>query len=269
MDKANIIIFQSFAEKIAIKAGAILVKERDKFIIKARKSDFLDIATTADFASEEYLIREIKKNYPDHNIISEEKGNLNVNSDFTWILDPLDGTKEYVRGTSMFNVSITLEYKKQIIVGITFKPITNELYKASFGNGTYLNGKKIMVSKEENLRRSMIATHLPHYNNSSKEINITFKAIRKLCHSAYRIRAFYEDVAVLGWVAMGALEGFFITVSGPKWWDVAPGIIMVEESGGKITDIYGEKIINRDLSKGLVATNGKIHDKLIRIIHKK
>lgn len=268
MSKRDYLEFQKFGEKLALKAGSILLEHRNKASIQKRKSDYLDIVTDADLASEKYLTEEIHKKYPDHNTLTEEHGDEMRRSDFNWIIDPLDGTKEFIRGTPIFNVSIALEYKEDLVAGVSFRPVSNELFSCSKDNGAYLNGRQLHVSSETDLKNSMIWTHLPHYKNSEEEINFSLALVKYLARNCYRVRAFPEDVATLSWLSLGGLEGFILNVNGPKWWDVAPGILMVREAGGKVTNLEGDKLRNRDLSKGIVASNGKIHDQLLKIISK-
>lgn len=268
MDKDKITKLQKEAELLARKAGNILLEYRNKAIVKTRKSDYLDIVTDADLASEKFLLTEINKRHPTHNILSEETGNKNIQSEFTWVIDPLDGTKEYIRGTPMFNVSIAIEYNGEVIVGVVFRPETNELYSASLGNGSFLNGRKLKVSQTDKITNSIIYTDLPHRKDLKKEISLTLNIINNLIPKSGRVRTFQEDAAILCWLAFGALEGHLLAINGPHWWDVAPGILIAKEAGGKITDTEGNEIKNRNLSKGLIASNGKIHDQLLNIIKK-
>lgn len=258
--------YQKRAEELAKEAGKILQKHSQKTTVKKQKRDILDIVTEADLESERFLIKKLHKYFPDHNIYSEERGDELRRSDFIWVIDPLDGSKEFVRGLPIYNVSLALEYKGEVVVGVVFRPPTNELFSAAKGRGATLNGKKISVSKESELKNSFIWTHLPSYKNSEAEFRFTWPILEKLARNCYRLRPFSEDVASLCWLALGALEGYVLTISGPSWWDVAAGLLMVKEAGGNVTDIYGEKIKDRDLSKGIVASNGKIHESLLKIL---
>lgn len=262
----NFTRYQKFAEKLAKEAGTILVKYREKAKIEKRKSDLLDIATDADLASEKFLTTQIHKKFPGHNILAEERGDELRRSDFCWVIDPLDGTKEFVRGIPHYNVSIALEYKGEVVVGIVFRPPTNEFFSTAKGKGAFSNGQQIFVSKESDLKNSFIWTHFPKYKSSDKELKLTWSFLKQIVHECYRLREFAEDVTTLCWLARGALEGWVLTCSSPQWWDVAPGILMVEEAGGKVTNMKGEKIKNRDLSKGIVASNGKIHEELLKYL---
>ena len=263
--KKDFSLYQKKAEKLARQAGEILQEYREEAVIRKQKGDALDITTDADLASERFLTKEFHKLFPDHNIFAEEHGDELRRSDFTWIIDPLDGTKEYTRGLPLYSVLIALEYKREVVVGVVFRPSTDELFSASKGRGALLNGKKIFVSKESELKNSFIWTHLPTYKTSKKDSIFIWDVMGKLRTEVYRIRANWEDATTLCWLAQGGLEGFVLTLPQVnEWWDVAPGLLMIEEAGGKVTDMYGEKIKNRDLSKGIIASNGKIHQELLK-----
>src|SRR3989344_9199247 len=135
-----------FTRKIAIKAGQILLNEQKKVKIVEQK-DLQDIATTADILSEKFIINSIQKKYPEHGIFSEEKGEIKKESDYHWVIDPLDGTKEFTRGIPLFNVSIVLEFKGELIVSSVYRPMDNSLYSAAKGVGSFLGNEKIKVSE--------------------------------------------------------------------------------------------------------------------------
>ncbi len=259
---------QQFTEDIALGAGKILLKHFHTSKIVKRKSDFGDIATNADLASEKYILSQIHKKFPTHHVLSEESGDTGINSDFVWVVDPLDGTKEYSRGIPFFNVSIALEYCGDIVVGVTYRPSTNELFSAVKNGGAFLNKKRLSVSLETNLSKSFVSSSFPFYKNPDDVFNKTLALLTVLVKKAYRLRPFQETVANFCWVASGAHDGSIVTITGPKWWDIAPGILLIQEAGGNVTDTYGSLIKNHDLSRGIVASNGKIHNQLLEIIRK-
>ncbi len=254
-----------FSQKLALQVGKTLLKRQEDVQIKAYK-DRQDIVTNIDLEAEKLIINAIEKQYPNHNIVSEEKGKLNKKSDYIWYIDPLDGTKEYFRGLPIFNINITLEQKQETLLGLVYMPKTNQLFTAIKGQGAFENAKKIKVSKEKELKNSFIYTQLPNYKMSlvrTKKIWSTMDRLSRLC---YRLRSFQADILSLCWLAQGGLEGFFVFEM-EKWWDVGAGILIIQEAGGKVTNIKGELIKNRDTSEGIVASNGKIHDQLIEILN--
>lgn len=267
ISKTDLKQLQKFAENTAVGAGKILLEHYQTAKIVSRKSDFGDIATEADLASEKFIIAEINHKYPKHQILSEEAG-LNSNlSDFVWIVDPLDGTREYNRKIPFFNVSIALECDGELVACAIYRPMSNDLYSASFGNGAYLNGNLMKASGETDLSRCYISSQFPNYKNSKKELKKTFFILSTLVEKIYRLRPFQETAANLCFVGSGSHDGYLCAFNGPKWWDVAPGLLIVSEAGGKVTDMRGKPIVNRNLSHGIVVSNGKIHDELLKIIY--
>ncbi|PIV10835.1 hypothetical protein COS50_03225 [Candidatus Roizmanbacteria bacterium CG03_land_8_20_14_0_80_35_26] len=271
MNKDKLEEFQKFAEKIAIQAGNILLTFKNNYIVKVTKDSLLDIATDADLASEKFIISEIKKNYPDHSIFTEEHQEQHrINSDFEWIIDPLDGTKEFIRNIPLYGINISLEYKKKLILGVVYQPELKRLYSSSIFSNSRLNNMALHVSREENLIKSIIHLRLPNYRMNKKYFDRYMRIFPKIISSIYRIRSDNWDVESLCYVASGSLEGFVLSStvdwSPPKWWDLSAGVIMVLQAGGTVTNFNGKLIINRDLTKGLIASNGKIHKKLLDLV---
>lgn len=263
--------FRSFSEEVAVKAGNILLTKKKDFIVKKVKdSQQLDIATSADYASEEFIISQIKKNYPDHSILAEETGfDTSLSSDYQWIIDPLDGTKEYARGIPYYYVLIALEFKKKLISAVAYQPEIKRMF--SVDEKSYLNGKIIFPSKTKDLSKSFVSVALPSSRMPEKAIGQSLGIIKQLCKLVYRIRNTQWDIDSLNHVACGAYDGYItITssedISHAKWWDVAPGILMVEKAGGKVTDLDNKEITDKSLPNGIVASNGLIHDQLISIV---
>lgn len=258
---------QKVAESIALGAGKILLNYRGKAQITRSKKDALDIVTEADEASEKYILSELKRVFSTHGFLSEEIGERKFKSPYRWVIDPLDGTKDFARGLPLFFVNIALEYSGNLIVGIVYVPILSELYSCSKGNGAFLSGTKIHISSQDNIGRSMIMVHPPRFNIGSKLFNQAWKRIRILSKQAYRLHSWPNDIWSLCWVALGAREAFYDPLDYSKWWDIAPGILLVEEAGGKVTTSKGNPVTEESYKKeGLLASNGKIHDQLLKII---
>lgn len=259
---------ENFSITLANHAGKILLKQRNLASIVTKKTNSLDFATTADIASEKYLRNEINHLFPSHGILGEEEGTTNVGSVYTWIIDPLDGTLDYKRGMPYFNVHVALEYQGQIMIGCVYCPMTGEIYSSSRGYGVRKNNVSISVSKIHELHESIIRMKLPRVTISKLEIDKSIRILHSLAEVTGLIRDGWECGMALAEIASGSIEAYIVPRIGPKWWDVAPGILMVEEAGGKVTDMYGNSIVNRDLSKGLVASNGIIHNKILDIVQK-
>ncbi|MDO8451344.1 MAG: inositol monophosphatase [bacterium] len=259
--------FETFAIRLARNAGQILLNARGSAKIITKKAHALDFATEADIRSEQYIRSELAKKFPDHGIIGEEGKRVHEESQYTWIIDPLDGTLDYVRGLSLFSVLIALEYTDYLVAGCLYRPTLRELFSASKGSGVRKNRKNVTVSSIASLEKSVIHFKLPRNVVSEEQRERSIKILRSLSKETGLIRESWEDCVSLANIAAGSTEGLIIARTGPAWWDVAPGILMVEEAGGKVTDLHGNAVKNHDLSHGLVASNGKIHDQLLRIIN--
>jgi len=226
--------------------------------IKEKKQN--DFLTFVDEESEDTIIKSILNAFPDHSILAEESGWQKHNSDYEWIIDPLDGTKNYISGIPFFSISIALRHKDQIELGVVLDPVRNELFHAQRGGGAFLNGKKILVSNRENLEDCLLATGFPFKQKQSLPSYVNcFKDIFQQCSGMRRMGSAAIDLA---YVAAGRFEGFWELGLSP--WDMAAGSIIIVEAGGKITDFWGN---NSHLSNGYItATNGHIHQVLNQII---
>ncbi|MBL8017384.1 MAG: inositol monophosphatase, partial [Ignavibacteria bacterium] len=227
------------------------------------KSEYSDLVTEVDKLSEKKIIEVIHKSFPDHNILGEEGGNQNKTSDYVWIVDPIDGTVNFAHSLQLFCVSIALEVKGEIVLGIVYSATTGEKYFAEKGKGAYLNGKKISVSDIELLRDSLLVTGFPYdaMNNSDHCID-HFVNFIKMGLPIRRLGSAALDICYL---ACGRFEGFWEVFLHP--WDVAASYLILLEAGGKITDFKGGKYSIYD--KQVLATNGrKVHEEMIEVLMK-
>lgn len=262
--------FLTFAEKTVRGAGEILMSFKNSCEVKKTKDILsLDVATNADYASEKYIIAHIQANFPQHSIYSEETDNLGKQSDYEWIIDPLDGTKEYIRHVPYYYVLLALEHKNRLIAGLGYQPEIGRLFSCT-EDSAMLNGHKIAVSKQGELTKSLINVRLPTNRWDSQDNDTYFNMLKKLTYQVYRLRSTEWDVEAMFHVALGAVEGYILPPSrnkvGPKWYDVASGMLMVRAAGGMVTDFQGKPIIDRDLSRGIVATNGLVHPHLLALL---
>jgi len=248
----------------AREAGELLMKSLNRIkIVEVKEKQ--DICTNLDLESEKIIIDKIKANFPDHNISSEEAGKDNQNSEFTWDIDPIDGTKHYIRGLPIFAVSIALRKGKEIIFGSVFNPATNEMFYAAKNQGAFLNDKKIHVSNTAQLADSFISAELPYYKLSEEDFIKQTNNLNKFLKKSYRIRALGVGSLSLCYVATGASEGYIILGSKPpNLFDLAAGIIIVKEAGGKITDVNGKLFDGGNIN--IVASNGEIHEQLLKLL---
>ena len=259
-----------FAEKLVIKLGKHIYASRHRIKIVVQK-DIVDICSNIDKEVEAIAIEAISKKFPGYNIYSEECGFVDKKSEYTWYLDPIDGTKEYFRDLPYYATCLSLDTKTQILLGAVYSPIVDRLYSAKHPGKAFRNHQTISVNQANQLNKSIIYGVIPTLNLNQADFDFSWKMLKKLTENIYRLRGTVHNMLELCFVANGLIEGF-ITIKSPptqKWHDVSAGILMVQQACGKVTDIYGHQIENRDLSNGIVATNGKIHDQIIKIINSK
>lgn len=246
----------------AIEAGAVELRRffNGSFTISS-KASINDLVTEADHASEKAIFTVIQKNYPDHFILSEETGALPQDSDYKWIIDPIDGTINFANGIPICCVSIGLEHKGQMIMGAVYNPFMNEMFIAERGQGATLNEKKIQVSDKSDLLTSCLVTGFPYQylDTANGPLQIFEKLIRK----AIPVRRLGSAALDLCWTAAGRFDGFYEHKL--QAWDSAAGFLIVEEAGGKVTDLQGNKYT--PYNPGIIATNGKIHQQLQSVIN--
>lgn len=255
----NIIEFKVFCEKIVENAGKLLISYKNKSKIVKQK-DIQDIATNADLASEKYLIDAILKKFPDHGIISEEQGEINPKAEFKWIIDPLDGTKEFIRGIPQWNVSIALLHKDKTIVSAIYRPYENLLYSSAIGIGSFKNGKKIKVSEIKKLEEGFIYCYIPSYKRNQEKYDWAFNKLKEIGKHAYRLRALADENTALCWLAQGGCEAYINLSNPPKDHDILPGLLVAKEA-----EAYNA-INNIPL---VVANNKNIYNELAKIIYDK
>lgn len=257
--------FKIFAEKLVLNAGKIILKHQNKARVVKRK-DLQDVATSADFASEKFIIESILRKYPDHSIYSEEKGNIDGKSDFRWIIDPLDGTKEFLRDIPLFNVSVALEYKGELIVSALFKPNENVLYSAEKGLGSFKNGKRIFVSAIRSLEKSFVYCYMPSFHRQTEKYDWAFKKLGEIGKKVYRLRSLANGNTALCWLAHGGFEAYINLTNPPKWHDIATGLLVAKSAGAVIKDINGNEILDGNTESFVVANNEFIYNEIVKII---
>jgi len=258
---------QKDAEEIVEKAATLLVSKEHSFSIVTQKDD-VDIATSADIEAEKLIIDAIHLKYPDHGIDSEERGKMPGKSSYVWVIDPLDGTKEYARGVGEYNCLLAVEENERLVVGVTRRIGLNTLYSCSNGNGAFRDGKPIKVSANDNLSTSIIGFHIPNKKKSKNDIRQNLNILEKLICTVYRVRPGWDTAKQFGWVAQGTLDAHIVPSHIIKWCDVASTILLVEEAGGKVTNFHGNPVKGSDYNDGIIASNGKLHEQLLSIINK-
>lgn len=251
-----------YAKRLAIEAGELLKKKFGKVRSINFKGD-INIVTEADCISQEFIRKSIKEKYPDHGILSEEDLEIKPRAPFRWIVDPLDGTTNFAHGLPIFAVSIAVEYENEIITGVVYNPVSKELFWAERGGGAFLGKKRIKVSETDSLSRSLLATGFPY--DIREDPNNNLDHFSKFALKAQAIRRLGSAALDLCFVACGRFDGFWELKLFP--WDVAAGILIVEEAGGKLSDFKG---FPTDIySREIVASNGKIHEEMIKVLNEK
>jgi len=248
-----------FAKTTARNAGRILMgksNQRHRIMLKGR----VDLVTDADLASEKLIIDAVMKKYPDHSILAEEEAARDNNSDFRWVIDPLDGTTNFAHDFPFFCVSIGLEYKNAIVAGVVYDPVRDEMFHAYRGGGAFLNRKKINVSSQSKLESALLATGFPYDIGSSREDNL--KYFRRFAKKARGVRRAGSAALDLCYLACGRFDGFWELKLHP--WDTAAAKIIVEEAGGRVTDFEGGKY--SIYGKYILAANRKIHAQMKKIL---
>lgn len=230
-----------------------------------------DLVTDVDKGAETMIRNLILTHFPDHTILGEEgvePGSAAsiealqnaLDAEYLWIVDPIDGTTNFVQGFPYFCVSIALAYKGELIVGVIYDPMRDELFVAEKGKGAYIHGVKSEVSVEQKVSDSVLAIGFNPDRDYALPLNMN--AINALADQTRSLRAMGSAAMHLAYVAAGRLSGYYEV--GLNSWDIAAGVLLVQESGGKVTDTLGN-----DFHLGvrnLIATNGKIHDELVQKI---
>ncbi len=250
------------AIETAKQAGIFLKANIGNITTIEQKSSEINLVTDIDKRSEAMIIGAIKKQFPTHDIVAEESGRSAGTSDYRWIVDPLDGTTNYMHGLPMFCVSIGIEHKGEIIAGVIYDPMHDELFTAEKGSGAFLNGKKIRVSAEDRLIRSLLITGFP-YDVKNNPFN-AIEHFNNFVIEAQAIRRLGSAAIDLAYVACGRAEGFWEVQLHP--WDIAAGVIIIREAGGTVTNFEGKPM--NAYTPNIVASNGKIHDEILRVLSK-
>lgn len=264
----NYIELFEFAKNLAVKANKILLERRKNVKIVTRKGELHNFTTAADLEIEKFLIESIKKRYPKHAILTEESGIITGDSPYRWILDPIDGTWEYKVGMPRCGVIIALEFKDKTILGIVTTPQMNEFFSTVNGNGVYLNQERIICSKIDQISASFVFINHPSYKTPPEKLDLFFNISKKLTKSVYRLFPTHSSSMDICRVAQGTYDGFIWNNGTSKWWDICAGLFMVEEAGGNVTTLKGSKLTEYNYKQeGFVASNGKIHEQLLKIVN--
>lgn len=252
---------KTVAISAARKAGIFLLEQFEQFdrATIAIKSPG-QIVTQADLGSEKIIIYEIKRNFPDHAILSEESGADGLTSEYLWVVDPLDGTTNFSFHNPLWSISIGLVKNGEIVLGVVYAPKIKELFVAEKGKGATLSGKSVRVS-------SVFPEHSINtfcHGGTRKDIERAMKYATKQKENKIDCRQLGSAAIELAYVASGRVESLFIP--GAKAWDVAAGVLLVREAGGWVTDADGEYFTLK--SRDVLASNGVVHKNILQTLRR-
>jgi myo-inositol-1(or 4)-monophosphatase len=251
----------NFATDIAREAGNLLVQRLG--VAKITNKGDINLVTEADIAAENLIIERIRSYYPQHGILAEESGEEVLvggkRSEWKWIIDPLDGTTNYAHAYPCFCVSIALEYKGVLEVGVIYDPMRDEMFAAERGQGATLNDRRIRVSSVQELSGAMLCTGFPYNVRERPDFARDFTNFTMTAQAVRRDGSAALDLA---YVACGRFDGFWEDGLSP--WDIAAGALLITEARGRVTnfndeplDIYTEKVL---------ASNGLVHDAMLKVL---
>ncbi|MFC4701903.1 inositol monophosphatase family protein [Glaciecola siphonariae] len=257
----------NIAVRAARAAGSIIARgfeNRDDLNIE--KKGLNDFVTKIDKEAETAIIGKIQDAYPDHSFIGEEGGSISNNPDYVWVIDPLDGTTNFIKGIPHFAVSIALLHKGKLDQAVVFDPIRGELFAGSKGAGAQLNGYRIRASKTKDLSSSILATAFPFRDKARLEESL--QQFNRIFSQAGDVRRSGSAALDLAYVAAGRFDGYW--EKGLKSWDMAAGELLVKEAGGLITDYAGNndplyaELKQAGSANGLVAGSSRVVQHIVK-----
>lgn len=247
--------------EVAKEAGAFIRKERETFgADKIEYKGLNDLVSYVDKTAEEIIVKGLQAILPEAGFITEEQTNTNVGERYNWIIDPLDGTTNFIHGLPVFSVSIALKENEELVAGVVYEVNLDECFYAWKDSAAYLNGKEIRVSSAPKISDSLLATGFPYYDFSKQPQYIAlFTHLMKSCHGLRRLGSAAVDLA---YTACGRFDAYYEYNLNP--WDVAAGIVIVRQAGGHVVNYSGgDEILN---SRELLATNGKLTEEMLAMI---
>ena len=250
----------NIAVKAARRAGNLIHRSADRIdLLTITKKSHADFVSEVDRVAEQTIIQTLLEAYPNHAILAEESGSQGE-SEFVWIIDPLDGTTNFLHGLPQFAVSIALQHKGIITQAVVYDPSRNELFTATRGRGAFLNDKRLRVTKRLHLADSLIGTGFPY--TRFEHLDAYISIFKDLMQKTAGLRRPGSAAIDLAWMAAGRYDGFFET--GLKPWDIAAGCLLITEAGGMVSDLSGNDTY---LGTGhICAGNPEIHPQLLQVI---
>ena len=242
-------------ESLTRKAGDTLMRHfRQDWVLLKERSTAKEAITKYDKKVDRLIVEEIRRHYPGHSLLTEESGLLQGDPEWLWIVDSLDGTGNFANFNPFFSVCIALMHQSKLLLGAIYAPAIDEFYLAEKGKGAYLNGVKIHVSDGSDLSQSYIF----YCEGGDKDRERTGKLLHKVYPRVTDIRKLGSAGLETAWVAAGKGEAYFTTRIEP--WDVAPGVLLVQEAGGWVSDFHGNPW--KPQTSDLLFSNKKLHEKI-------
>jgi len=247
------------AIRIAAQAGET-AQQYFRQGVAVRKKGKIDLVTEADVAVEEQIVSLLRQEFPDHGLLREEGGAENLEKEFVWVVDPIDGTTNFAHGYPMFCVSIGLRHQGREVAGVVFAPVLQEMFWAAEGEGAWLNGRRIRVSDVARIEDGMLSTGFPY--DVHRNYEDVLGDLARFLPVAQAVRRDGSAALNLCYVAVGRFDGFWERRLNP--WDTAAARVIVAEAGGMVSRFDGGlySIFDREI----LASNGRIHDQMIRIL---
>ncbi len=247
------------AQEAALKAGRHL-KDNVDHSGEIFYKGVVDLVTKYDTQAQRIIFDHLLKCFPDHDYLAEEGLSQRKGAEFRWIIDPLDGTTNYAHGFPVFTVSIALERKEEVILGVVYDPMREEMFSAERGKGAFLNEENIKVSSVDELDKSLLATGFPYDLRTSDVNNIAH--FNNLLIRVQGIRRCGSAAMDLCYVACGRFDGFWELKLNP--WDMAAGALIVQEAGGRISDFKDREFVLS--GSEILASNGLIHQEMVDVL---
>jgi myo-inositol-1(or 4)-monophosphatase len=247
--------FVEVAAEIAREAGALLAEYFERRVSFELKGEF-DLVTEADRASERLVVDRLRARFPSHSIVAEEGGAHAGSSEYRWYVDPLDGTTNFAHGFPVYNVTLALEHAGELVAGVIFDPNRQEMFSAERGSGAFLNGEQIHVSKAQRIEESLVATGFP---SRKRHLSVNVHFFYQLGMLSHGVRRAGSAAIDLAYVACGRFDAFWEFGLNP--WDIAAGILLVTEAGGRCSDMKGGPASLR--GPHVLADNGVLHPEIV------
>ena len=246
----------------AARAGAGILMSRLNKLKRSNisKKGKYDWVTDADKASEQVILKVLRRAFPGHSINAEESAPTEALQDRQWLIDPVDGTVNYMHGFPMFCVSIAFVQKGRLEAGVVYEPVREELFTARRGKGAYLNGKRIRVTRCKKLEESLLSTGFPF--RAKNKMDLYLGSFRKVFLKTGSIRRAGSAALDLSYIACGRMDGFWEMALAP--WDIGAGALLIREAGGVVTDFEGKLDFLR--TGHVLAGNPAIHSQLARLL---